>query len=130
MTVPGPSRQPRALVCDDDPLIRRVVSDLATEAGFSVLAELDTAPPLIELARSLQPDVIVLDVSLMGMTGIEAIPALREQAPECALIVYSSFDSVRGEALAAGADACLDKTHPDELAAELALVAQRAVRRG
>lgn len=110
----------RALVCDDDPLTRQVVSDLLTDNGFDVLAELETAPPVIELARSIQPEVVVLDVSLMGMTGIEAIPAVREAAPDCSIIVFSAFDSVRSEALAAGAAAVVDKTQPDELQRVLA----------
>lgn len=105
----------RALVCDDDPLTRRVVSDLLTDCGFEVLAELETAPPVIDLARTTHPDVVILDVSLMGMTGIEAIPAVRDAAPDCSIIVFSAFDSVRTEATAAGAAAVVDKTHPDEL---------------
>lgn len=105
----------RALVCDDDPLTRQVVTDLLTDNGFDVLAELETAPPVIELARAIQPEVVVLDVSLMGMTGIEAIPAVRDAAPDCSIIVFSAFDSVRSEALAAGAAAVVDKTQPDEL---------------
>jgi DNA-binding NarL/FixJ family response regulator len=114
----------RALICDDDPLTRRVVTDLLVEAGYEVVAELDTAPPVIELARTIQPAVIVLDVSLMGMTGIEAIPAIRSAAPDCAIVVYSAFDSVRFEATNAGAAAVVDKMHPDELQRVLGEIAR------
>lgn len=114
----------RALVCDDDPLTRQVVSDLLTDIGFRVVAELDVAPAVIDLAHIVHPDVIVLDVSLMGMTGIEALPALRAAAPGCAVIVYSSFDTARAEALQAGAVAVVDKTRPDDLEQELRRLAE------
>lgn len=110
----------RALVCDDDPLTRRIVTDLLADNGFEVVAELETAPPVIDLARTVKPDVVVIDVSLMGMTGIEAIPAVREAAPDCSIVVFSAFDNVRHEATAAGAAAVVDKTQPDELQRVLA----------
>lgn len=118
----------RALVCDDDPLTRRVVGDLLHDTGFDVVAELDVATAAIDVARSVRPAVVVLDVSLLGMTGIEALPALRAVAPDCAIVVYSSFDNARSEALAAGATAVVDKTRPDDLEAALRTVAEAHAR--
>lgn len=113
----------RALICDDDPSIRRVVGGLLVGRGFDLVAEVDTATDAVRVATLCQPDVVVLDVALVGMTGIEAIPALRAAAPACVIIVFSGFDTVRREALDAGADAVIDKTSPAELDDTLLLLA-------
>lgn len=109
----------RALVCDDDPSIRRVVGALLAELGYEIVAEVDLATDAVEVASFTKPDVVVLDVALMGMSGIEAIPHLRAAAPASAIVVFSAFDCVRAEAMAAGACAVVDKTAPLDLDAAL-----------
>lgn len=112
--------RPRAVVCDDDPVARHLVSSFLAAAGFDVAAEVDVATDAVRVAEIVQPRVAVLDVALMGMSGIEAIPALKTVAADCAIVVFSSFDSVRAEALAAGADEVIDKTDPQALEAAIA----------
>lgn len=110
-------------MCDDDPMIRRVASLLLAAAGFDVVAEVDLAADAVRVAELSRADVVILDVALMGMSGLDAIPALRAVAPGCAVVVFSSFDNVSSEALAAGAHAVVDKSNPAGLEVVLAALA-------
>jgi two-component system, NarL family, nitrate/nitrite response regulator NarL len=86
-TVHAPPAAVRILVIDDHTLFRRGVRALlAQEQGFQVVG--DAADPVegAKLAAQVNPDVILLDLHMPGITGVEAIPALREAAP-CARIV-------------------------------------------
>jgi CheY-like chemotaxis protein len=102
-------------VCDDDPSIRHVVSGLLAAHGFEVVAEVELATDAVRVVELTKPEVIVLDVALMGMTGLEAIPAIRQSVPNAVVIVFSAFDNVRQEAIEAGADHVIDKTHASVL---------------
>ena len=108
-----------ALICDDDAvfagLIRRV---LVTEGGAGVGA-VSMAADAIDFARVVHPDVVVMDISLAGLSGIEAIPALREAG--CMVVICTAFGSASDSALRTGAAAVVDKaevvTLPDVLVA-------------
>lgn len=113
----------RAVVCDDDPIARRVVGSVLAANGYEIVAEVDLALDALRVAEMTRPDVVVVDVALMGMSGIDVIPALREAVPECAVIVFSAFDAAREEALSAGAAAVVDKAQPDQLDDALQAVA-------
>jgi DNA-binding NarL/FixJ family response regulator len=82
----------RAVVCDDDGMIRKVVGILLREVGVEVVGEADRAPDAINLVEAAQPDLLVLDVAMPGMTGIDALPAVKEAAPGCDVIVLTAFD--------------------------------------
>jgi two-component system KDP operon response regulator KdpE len=113
----------RALICDDDPSIRRVVGGLLVAHGWEIVAEVDLATDAVRVAAISHPDLVILDVALMGMSGLEAIPALRAAQPGCVVIVFSSFDAARAEAIDAGADAVIDKADPARLDEALAVLA-------
>jgi CheY-like chemotaxis protein len=104
-----------AVVCDDDPVIRNVVGTVLESYGFEVTAAVGLATDAVRVAELTSPRVVVIDVALMGMSGIEAIPAIKRAAPDCDVVVYSAFDNVREEAMAAGATAVVDKADPQLL---------------
>jgi len=79
----------RVLIVDDEPDIRLVVRVFATSMGHDIVAEAADARRAIELARQHQPDAIVLDVMMPGMTGLEALPELREASPDATIVIYS-----------------------------------------
>ena len=68
---------PRVLLADDHgPIIERIKSIL--QSGFDVVGSVDNGRDLVSEAARLKPDVIVLDISMPGLTGIEAAHELRE----------------------------------------------------
>src|SRR5439155_21830224 len=107
----------RALVCDDERVVRSVVSSVLETCGYEVVGEAGLALESLVMADIVRPDVIVLDISLPGMSGIEVLPTLKAAAPEAVIIVYTAFDSRRDEAMAAGAFDVVDKADPTGMAA-------------
>jgi CheY-like chemotaxis protein len=113
----------RALVCDDYSMVRETIRPVLVEAGFETVREATLATEAIALAELLQPEVIVLDLSLPGMSGLQAIPILRLVSPRSTIVVFSAYDIWRQAALDAGAGAYVDKTDLDALGTVLDQVA-------
>lgn len=115
----------RALVIDDERSIRRIVSLLLQENEFEV-AEAESAEQAIELQKSFQAPIALLDLSLPGMSGLEAIPALLESGPNMAVIIMTAYGSIRSavEAMQAGAFEYLTKPFDND---ELLMVIDRAL---
>src|SRR5437763_4193321 len=105
----------RALVCDDYSMVRETIRPLLVEAGFETVREATLATEAISLAELTQPDVIVLDLSLPGMSGLQAIPILRLVSPRSVVVVFSAYDIWREAAIDAGAYAYVDKSDLDGL---------------
>ena len=99
----------RGLVCDDEKVVRGVVAHVLEAAGYQLVGEAGLALEALVMADIVRPHVIVLDVSLPGMSGVDVIPALKAACPDAVVIVFSAFDALRDEALAAGAFDVIDK---------------------
>lgn len=115
------------LLVDDQPIVRQGWQMwLALEADITVVGEASNGIEAIQLAQSLNPDVILLDVEMPVMGGIPAAEKLREVAPGCAVIMISMYDTVatRERAQAAGAVAFVCKQEPTD--ALLAAIRQAA----
>jgi DNA-binding NarL/FixJ family response regulator len=82
----------RVVIVDDHALIRRGLSDLlsATE-GIEVVATLDGGEKAAPAAAELQPDIVLMDLSMPGVDGIEATRAVMAAAPGTKVIILSSF---------------------------------------
>ena len=98
-----------AIVCDDDPESRQSVVRLVSECGFEVVGELDLAVSAVAIAEIVGPTVVLLDLSLPGMSSLKAIPLLRDAVPACEIVVCSAYETVRPAALRAGATEVVDK---------------------
>lgn len=106
------------LIVDDSPAIRKVICELFTREGdFEVCGEAENGQQAIEKALQLQPDLIVTDLSMPAMNGLEATRILRKQMPDVPIILYSAhIDAfVEREALTAGASAAVHKSDVVEL---------------
>jgi CheY-like chemotaxis protein len=84
----GRGKNLRIIVIDDEVLIAETVAEILSGAGFEATAVAGGAAA-IELARTLRPDVVLSDVIMPGMNGIETGIRIREIVPSCRLILFS-----------------------------------------
>ena len=101
------------LIVDDSPAIRKVICELFTREGdFQVCGEAENGQKAIDMAQQLKPDLIVTDLSMPVMNGLEATRILRKMMPELPIILYSAHidDFVQKEALAVGASVMVPKS--------------------
>jgi PAS domain S-box-containing protein len=114
---PQPGATIRVLVVDDHPVVRRAfVRMVGSEPDIQVVGEAATGEQAIELTRQLLPDVVLLDVSMPGMSGVEATRRIHAEFPGVRLIGLSMYDEAeKAKAIRdAGAVAYLNKTCPFE----------------
>ncbi len=119
----------RVLIVDDHAIVRegqRALID--TEPGMEVVGEAEDGAQAVEMARSLQPDVILLDLVMPHKGGIEAIEEIKAENPEAQILVLTSFaeDQKVYAAIKAGALGYLLK----DAAPQAILAAIREVYRG
>lgn len=103
----------RILVADDNPLVRRgIVGLLSSQKEWQVCGEVSDGTAAVQKARELLPDLILLDVSMPGLNGLEAASILRKEVPKMKILILSQHDSnhMLPTALQAGADGCVDKS--------------------
>src|SRR5687768_12274245 len=79
------------LIDDDEPIVDLVEILVGIDGGFRLEASTRWAAQGVVLAEALEPDVILLDLAMPGMDGIEALPHLRRAAPHAAIVVFSAF---------------------------------------
>jgi DNA-binding NarL/FixJ family response regulator len=107
----------RVFLCDDVAEMRLLMRlSLEEDPSFEIVGEADNGASALAAIPRLKPDVVVLDLSMPGMGGLELIPHLRRLAPATGIVVYSAFATPRIEtqALACGADRYLKKGAPLE----------------
>ncbi len=109
----------RILITDDHPVVRDgLAAILGTQPDFTVVGQAATGGEAVLRAGRLKPDVVLMDLAMPEMDGVEAIRRLRSAAPEARVIVFTAFDSderIVG-AVQAGAQGYLLKGAPrDEL---------------
>lgn len=82
----------RILLVEDHILVRQSISAFLSGAGLSVVGEATSGLEAIALAQSLQPDVIVMDIHLPGMSGIEAARQILAQHPQIRIIALTAYN--------------------------------------
>lgn len=113
---------PSAVVCDDDLMSRQVLRGLLVDAGFDIVGEVDMAVAALDLVSVTRPDVLVLDVNMPGLSGVDIIHDVQERSPATAIIVVSAYDVEHLDEIELGAAAVLPKTDLvrfDEVLAEV-----------
>ena len=84
----------RILVADDHPIVRDgLVAILSTQPDFEVVGEAGNGPEAIERATTLQPDVMLLDLEMPELDGVEVLRRLAQSNPEVRVIVFTAFDT-------------------------------------
>ena len=104
------------LIVDDHPLTREALAALLEQGGFTVVGQAADAEEAIEAARRLLPRLILLDLAMPGVHGLEALPRLRGAAPDAEVVVLTASgtdDDLIG-AIRGGAAGYLLKSEPPE----------------
>jgi DNA-binding NarL/FixJ family response regulator len=106
----------RILLVDDHPLTRDALSALLAQEGFEVVGHAASGAEAIAEAKRLQPDLVLLDLTMPGMDGLTALPRIREEAPEAEVVVLTASDAEENllAAIRGGAAGYLLKTEPPE----------------
>jgi two-component system nitrate/nitrite response regulator NarL len=110
--VHSPIPKKRVLLVDDNRAVRSWVRQLfESELDFEISGEAENGRDAVEKAENLKPDLIVLDLSMPVMTGLDAAPLLRKLLPDTRIILFTVQDGREVEQLAraAGIDAVVSK---------------------
>ena len=121
----------RILLVDDHPIVRQGLKTLLEgRSGWEVIGEASDGAEAVEKAKDLNPDVMVLDVTMPKMNGLEACRLLRRQAPQLEILFVTQHDSpqMMREALEAGARGYVVKSNAArDLLAAVEAVSQHRV---
>jgi two-component system, NarL family, response regulator NreC len=82
----------RLLLADDHALVRQSLKTLLEDEGFQVVGEASDGQSALELARSLKPDIVVMDIGMPTRNGLDAARAIRLSCPETKIIVVTQHE--------------------------------------
>ena len=106
----------RVLLVDDHPITRNALAALLAQHDFAVVGEASDGEEAVELARRLSPQLVLLDLSMPGVSGLEALPRIRDAAPACEVVVLTASGTEENllAAIRGGAAGYLLKSEPPE----------------
>lgn len=107
----------RVLIADDHPLMRKGLVDILTGVeGIEVVGAAEDGAAAVALAYAVRPDIVLMDISMPGMDGIEATQQLSEMSTGARVVMLTSYAESEKitEALAAGAVSYLTKDAPPD----------------
>lgn len=122
MTCPKPTKS--VLLVDDNAVVRFFVRQLfASQPDFEISGEAENGSDAVEKAEKLKPDLIILDLIMPVMNGLDAAPLLKKLLPDTMIILFTQQEGSEVERLSqvAGIDAVVSKS---QAASELVLKAQ------
>ncbi len=101
----------RILIAEDNALLRGVLRDALAEAGMTVVAEASDGAEAVALSEETAPDVVVMDMRMPNVDGIEATEKIAQSLWAMPVVVLSAYDEPQmiEAALTAGATSCLKK---------------------
>ena len=124
----------RVLVVDDNALVREALCELLwTEADIEVVCQASNGKDAVRLAKKHQPDLVLLDIAMPEMNGIDAARWIKAQLPDTQVLIFSQLSSVgfAKEALAAGASGYIAKENAvSDLMPEVRKIQQMRARPG
>lgn len=115
---------PKILLVDDHEIVRKGVRQIL-ESRWVICGEAENGEEAVAKTVELRPDLVLMDISMPGVNGIEATRQIRMLGIPTKIVIFSMHDSVQIalQAKAAGADGCLVKSTPvDELLKSIATI--------
>lgn len=111
----------RILITDDAIFMRISLKRILIEAGFEVVGEARTGIESVDLFHKLKPDIVMMDITMGDMNGIEALAKIRESDPSAIVIMCSASgqQNLMVEALDAGAKEFVSKPYQAEKVLEV-----------
>ena len=111
----GPRRRKRVILCDDHEIVREAIkSRIADVEAIEIVGEAADGREVVEKAKELEPDVVIMDVEMPKRDGIEATRALMQEVPGVRVLMFSAHaePDLLGLALEAGASGFVPKSAP------------------
>lgn len=115
----------RILIAEDQQLVRQGLAALLKAEDIEIVGEAEDGEAAVDMARSLRPDIVLMDLSMPVLDGVEATRRIKRVAPQIKVLILTVANCERrvAEALAAGADGyALKKLGHDELMAAITAV--------
>ncbi|PKK40072.1 Two-component response regulator [Clostridiaceae bacterium JG1575] len=81
----------KVIIIDDDALVVDALETIAVQSGIEVLATGSSGQEAVELTRTLRPDVVMLDIRMQPMNGMEATRAILQENPEAKILLITTF---------------------------------------
>jgi two-component system chemotaxis response regulator CheY len=99
------------LLCDDAMLTRVMITGIISDAGYLVIGQAESGEEAVEQYNRLRPDIVVLDMLMPGMSGLDATRAIHQIDPEARIVLCGPAEQgkLREEAMAAGARSLIVK---------------------
>lgn len=111
------------VVCDDRPAVRRALAALLSHTHFTLAAEVGDYVSLHEAVRRTTPTVALITFPLAGLNGLAAVRLLRDEVPQCQIVLISSYSQLAAEAAHAGAWALVSEEDPQRIVTVLRAIA-------
>lgn len=89
MTGPGPSEPMTVMLVEDHALVRAAIRQTLTSRGIEVIAEASSAEEALALVRTHRPEVMLVDIDLPGMTGVQLVRELAPRLPDCRIVMLT-----------------------------------------
>ncbi len=79
------------LICDDAAFMRMMIKDILTKNGYTVAGEAENGVKAVEKYNEVKPDLVLMDITMPEMDGIEALRKIREQDPSAVVVMCSAM---------------------------------------
>ena len=79
------------LICDDAAFMRMMIKDILTKNGYNIVGEAENGAKAVEKYNELKPDLVLMDITMQEMDGIEALKKIKAGDPNASIIMCSAM---------------------------------------